>query len=140
MASHASFDATEPAAQVEPPGPPRPGWTWGSARSLAALVAVVETLALSYPLAPMTEPAIASHFRTTASGWVMMAFLIVGAATAPVAGKLADLYGKRRILLSFLALSAAGALARSRGWADCWGRSPPEARRSSTACGATCPR
>ncbi|MEU1426527.1 MFS transporter [Nocardia sp. NPDC005746] len=110
MASHASFDATEPAAQVEPPGPPRPVWTWGSACSLAALVAVVETLALSYPLAPMTEPAIASHFRTTASGWVMMAFLIVGAATAPVAGKLADLYGKRRILLSFLALSAAGAL------------------------------
>ncbi|MFD6354800.1 MFS transporter [Nocardia tengchongensis] len=110
MASSASFDATEPAERVEPPGPPRSGWSWRSVCSLAALIAVVETLALSYPLVPMAEPAIAAHFHTTSTGWVMMSFLIVGAATAPVAGKLADVHGKRRILLSCLGVSAAGAL------------------------------
>ncbi|MFE3257953.1 MFS transporter [Nocardia sp. NPDC059091] len=109
MASYASFDATEPDQRAEPPGPPQSGWSWRSVCSLAALVAVVETLALSYPLAPMTEPAITAHFHTGSAGWVMMSFLIVGAAVAPAVGKLADLYGKRRILLSCLGVSAAGA-------------------------------
>ncbi|MFE3028077.1 MFS transporter, partial [Nocardia tengchongensis] len=110
MASYASFDATEPDERVEPPDPPRPAWPWRTVCSLAALVAVVETLALSYPLIPMVEPAVTARFHTTAGGWVMMSFLIVGAATAPLAGKLADLHGKRRILLSCLAIAAAGAL------------------------------
>ncbi|MGW4533196.1 MFS transporter [Nocardia sp. NPDC004340] len=78
--------------------------------SLAALVAVVETMGLSYPLVPMTEPAISAHFHTTKAAWVMTSFLLAGVATAPLAGKLADLYGKRRILLGCLTLSAAGAL------------------------------
>ncbi|MET8875097.1 MFS transporter [Nocardia sp. NPDC004278] len=110
MTSPASFDGTEPAQQVELPGIPQPGWNWRAVCSLAALVAVVETLALSYPLVPMAEPAITAHFDTTQAGWVMTSFLLVGAATAPLLGKLADLHGKRRILLSCLALSAAGAL------------------------------
>ncbi len=44
-------------------------------------------------------PTIEKDFSTTATtaGWVTSAYLIVGAATAPLFGKLADKYGKRKM-------------------------------------------
>ncbi|SEM23922.1 MFS transporter [Rhodococcus maanshanensis] len=88
----------------------RPGWNWRLALSLAALVAVLEVAALSYPLVGMAIPDIATHFHTTQDGWIMTAFVIVGAAASPMIGKLADLHGTRQVLLSCIVLSGIGAL------------------------------
>ncbi|MEV6138987.1 MFS transporter [Nocardia sp. NPDC051990] len=87
-----------------------PGWGWRQVCSLAAIVVVLETLALSYPMMATASPAIITRFHTAHGGWLMTSFLLVGATTAPLIGKLADLYGKRRMLLICLALSSCGAL------------------------------
>src|SRR5579875_1020021 len=46
-------------------------------------------------------PTIEKDFSTSATtaGWVTSAYLIVGAATAPLFGKLADRYGKKRMYI-----------------------------------------
>ncbi|MEU8684050.1 MFS transporter [Streptomyces sp. NPDC048611] len=49
----------------------------------------------------------------TAAGnatWVMTATLLAGAVSTPIMGRLGDLYGKRRMLLSSLAVMVAGSL------------------------------
>lgn len=43
-------------------------------------------------------------------GWLITGYLIVGAATAAIVGRLGDLYGRRRVLLIVLAVGAAGSL------------------------------
>ena len=57
----------------------------------------------------MAIPSIAAHYRTTQGAWLLTAFLLVGAITAPLVGKLADMYGKRRLLLACVTIAAVGA-------------------------------
>jgi MFS family permease len=45
---------------------------------------------------------------TATAGWVLSAYLISGGVATPIAGRLGDLYGKRRVLLWVLAIFAAG--------------------------------
>ena len=47
---------------------------------------------------------------TTAAGWVLTANLLAAVVATPVIGRLADLYGKRRVLLSVLGLVLVGSL------------------------------
>ncbi len=47
---------------------------------------------------------------TTAAGWVLTANLLAAVVATPVIGRLADLHGKRRVLLSVLALVLVGSL------------------------------
>ncbi|MQY29330.1 MFS transporter [Nocardia aurantia] len=50
------------------------------------------------------------HTSTSNATWVVTVTLLVSAVTNPVAGRLGDLYGKRRILLVSVALLIAGAV------------------------------
>ena len=45
---------------------------------------------------------------STLASWITSAFLIVGAAVAPLFGKLGDIYGKKKIFLSVLLFYIAG--------------------------------
>ncbi|MDR3389625.1 MAG: MFS transporter [Rudaea sp.] len=43
-------------------------------------------------------------------GWLVTTYLLVGAGSAAVAGRLGDIYGRRRVLLTLLAVGAAGSV------------------------------
>jgi len=78
--------------------------------SLLSMILVVELLTLNYIEIATALPVIAAHFQTTQGGWLIAAFLVTGAVVSPLFGKLADLYGKRRMLAICLVVTAAGAL------------------------------
>lgn len=50
------------------------------------------------------------------AAWIFSAYLIVAAVMTPIAGKMSDLYGKKKILLGLLILYTAGIAAG--GFAD----------------------
>jgi MFS family permease len=57
-------------------------------------------------------PRIAAEFGGTASyAWVTTAYLLAGSVTAPLYGKLGDVFGRKRVLLAALALFLLGSLA-----------------------------
>lgn len=87
-----------------------------SARSERSLVAIV---ALAAGVASMTQtlvvPLLGALPRQLDAGtagvsWVVTASLLCGAVTSPTVGRLADLYGKRLLLLIVLGLLSAGSL------------------------------
>ena len=86
------------------------GWTPRLIFSLVSIVLVLEVLSVSYMTVSMALPAITTEFRTDQGAWLITAFLLVGAVTAPLVGKLADMYGKRRLLIWCIAISTAGTL------------------------------
>ncbi|MBM3898166.1 MAG: MFS transporter [Thaumarchaeota archaeon] len=57
-------------------------------------------------------PDFISDFNITynTSSWILTAFLIAGAVMTPIAGKLSDIYGKKRVLLTVLAIYSGGLL------------------------------
>ena len=57
-------------------------------------------------------PRVAAEFGGTgAYAWVTTAYLLAGSVTAPVHGKLGDVFGRKRVLLGALALFLLGSLA-----------------------------
>lgn len=74
--------------------------------SCGLLVSLVQTMVV--PLLPQF-PSLMSVSPSTAS-WLITANLIAGAVSAPVLGRLGDMYGKRRMLLVALALVGSGSL------------------------------
>lgn len=86
------------------------GWTPRLIFSLASMVLVLEVLSVSYMTVSMALPAITTQFHTDQGAWLITAFLLVGAVTAPLVGKLADMYGKRTLLLWCIVISVAGTL------------------------------
>ncbi|WP_280490040.1 MFS transporter [Nocardia carnea] len=86
------------------------GWTPRLVFSLISMVLLLEILAVSYSMVGMAIPAISEHFGTTQGAWMITAFLLVGAVTGPILGKLADVYGKRKVLLLTVAVAAVGTL------------------------------
>ncbi len=74
--------------------------------SCGLLVSLVQTMVV--PLLPQF-PQLMSVSSTTAS-WLITANLVAGAVSAPVLGRLGDMYGKRRMLLVALALVGIGSL------------------------------
>jgi len=95
-------------AQVEHPGDQR--WTSRLVISLVAMVLVLELLTISYQMVSISLPIIATHFHTTQGAWLLTSFLLVGAVFAPIIGKLADVHGKRRMLLATVAAAALGSV------------------------------
>lgn len=85
-------------------------WTPRLVFSLMTLVLLLETLTMSYLMISMAIPSIAAHYSTTQGAWLLTAFLLVGAITAPLIGKLADMHGKRKLLLVCVSLAALGSL------------------------------
>ncbi|MBP2370509.1 MFS transporter [Pseudonocardia parietis] len=74
--------------------------------SCGLLVSLVQTMVV--PLLPLF-PQLLSVSPSTAS-WLITATLVAGAVSAPVLGRLGDMYGKRRMLLVALGLVGAGSL------------------------------
>ncbi|MFC5950471.1 MFS transporter [Pseudonocardia lutea] len=66
---------------------------------LLVLVLLSEEVAYAFNLVTPALPGMAEAFQTTQIGWVSTAFSLAGAITAPLVGKLADMYGKKRWLL-----------------------------------------
>ncbi len=65
---------------------------------------------MSYLMVSMSIPLVAAHYGTAQGAWLLTAFLLVGGVTAPLIGKLADMYGKRRLLLVCAAAGSLGAV------------------------------
>ena len=58
-------------------------------------------------------PALISDFDISysSSSWILSSYLIAGAVATPIAGKLSDLYGRKKILLSVMLVYSIGILA-----------------------------
>jgi MFS family permease len=48
------------------------------------------------------------HINYSTSSWILTAYLISGAVMTPIAGKLSDIYGKKKILLIIMATYTIG--------------------------------
>jgi MFS family permease len=80
---------------------------------ILVLVLLTEQSALAINLMAPTLPKVAELFGTTQVIWVITAFTLVGGVATPLISKLADLYGKRKILVITAFIAAAGALISS---------------------------
>ncbi|EGD53427.1 MFS transporter [Gordonia neofelifaecis] len=79
-------------------------------RTLLILLLLTEQSALGFSLIAPALPKVAAEFQTTQVVWVMTAFTLAGAVASPIIGKLADTYGKKRMLVITAAIGSIGAL------------------------------
>jgi MFS family permease len=86
------------------------GWTARLVWSTIFLAMVLEALGLGATMIAIGLPTILKEFPTTQGGWLTTVYFLAGAVCAPLLGKAADLYGKRRVLLVTLLVSGAGAV------------------------------
>jgi MFS family permease len=86
------------------------GWTPRLAVSTVLLAMVLEALALGAAMISIALPSILQVFPTDQGGWLLSAYFLTGTISAPILGKCADLYGKRKILLLAMTISGLGAL------------------------------
>ncbi|MCW0212783.1 MAG: MFS transporter [Pseudonocardia sp.] len=96
-------DPTDPAAEIVRH---RPGVAIAVLASCGLLVSLIQTMVV--PLLPQF-PRLMSTTSSTAS-WLITATLIAGAVSAPVLGRLGDMFGKRRMLVFSLAVIGVGSL------------------------------
>ncbi|KAI2640355.1 MFS general substrate transporter [Hypomontagnella submonticulosa] len=79
------------------------------ARVVLALLVGVFTASADGSLVIATHPVIASEFNDLEnSSWLFISFLLAGAATQSLYGKLSDIYGRKSVLLVSYALFAVG--------------------------------
>ena len=86
------------------------GWTPKLVLSTLFMALVLEALGLGATMISIGLPSILKTFPTTQVGWLTTAYFLTGAVAAPLAGKAADLFGKRRVLLTIMLVSGIGAL------------------------------
>ncbi|MGV9862247.1 MFS transporter [Rhodococcus koreensis] len=86
------------------------GWTVRLVVSTILLAMVLEALALGAAMISIALPSILREFPTDKGGWLLTAYFLPGVIAAPLLGKCADLYGKRRILLIAMTVSGIGAV------------------------------
>jgi MFS family permease len=86
--------------------------------TLAILSSTLLTVFFSETMLLPAIPEITQDFNITygTAAWIFSAYLIVAAVMTPVAGRLSDLYGKKKVLLILLAIYIAGLTAG--GFAD----------------------
>ncbi|MEU1162855.1 MFS transporter, partial [Streptomyces sp. NPDC005921] len=72
------------------------------------MLCLVESAAFANIATTTAVPRIIGHFNTTQGGWLVTVTTLAGAASSPLFGKLADLYGKRRMILVVLVLACLG--------------------------------
>lgn len=84
--------------------PPSAWKTLGILSCIATMVMYAETMLIP------AIPDLISHFHVsyTMSSWVLTAYLVSGAVMTPIAGKLSDIYGKKKILLIVMLVYAVG--------------------------------
>jgi len=86
------------------------GWTPRRVLSAAVMILIIEAGTLGYTLVSTALPQITAHYQTTQGGWLITAYLLAGAVCCPLVGKLADIHGKRRLLVACLAVGFVGAV------------------------------
>ncbi|MFK0115828.1 MFS transporter [Streptomyces sp. NPDC090994] len=74
-------------------------------------VAIAQTIVL----AALTPFARALGTTAAGAGWLLTAFMLASAVATPVAGRLGDLFGHRRVLVTGLALLLAGSVTAAAG-------------------------
>src|SRR6185503_7975390 len=86
--------------------------------TLAILSCTLLTVFFSETMLLPAIPEIIKEFKIPygTAAWIFSAYLIVAAVMTPVAGRLSDLYGKKKVLLTLLAIYLAGLTAG--GFAD----------------------
>lgn len=90
--------------------PEHDGWS-GRLVWWVAILIVANTLVDTVIVAPLLVlPQMAEFFGTDQSAWLNASALLAGAMWAPLLGKSADIYGKRRILVLALLAGGVGAL------------------------------
>ncbi len=77
---------------------------------LVSIALVLEIVSLSSTMAAVAMMPIGEHFETDQVAWVTTAYLLAAAVACPLAGKLADIHGKRKVFLIAMAIAAVGAL------------------------------
>ena len=105
-----SFATADPASTDPDSTEENQGWTLRLILSLVSICLVLEMLTISYLMVATALPEMIGHYQTTQGAWVLSAFLLSGAVTSPILGKLSDMYGKRRMLLLAISCAAAGAV------------------------------
>lgn len=78
---------------------------------ILALWVAEMTQAFSTAMIYAALKALIAHFKDPVLvGWLITTYLLVGAGAAAVAGRLGDIYGRRRVLLILLAIGATGSV------------------------------
>ncbi|MBY8856827.1 MFS transporter [Nocardia sp. CA2R105] len=85
-------------------------WTARRVLGLLAVVLLGELAAFSYNLVATALPKIAEHYSTTQVSWTITVANLSAAVVTAIIGKLADLRGKRLLLLLTTGLAAAGSV------------------------------
>jgi len=110
-------DLTEmPAEVVElgdaPPLAPKAALTQGEVRTiLISLMMTMFLAALDQTIVATALPTIGRQFQDVSNlSWVITAYLLASTAVAPVFGTLADIYGRRAMIIAALSLFVAGSI------------------------------
>jgi len=84
-----------------------PSYAW---KVLAVLSLVATMVMYAETMLIPAIPDLIKDFRTSysMSSWILTAYLVSGAVMTPIAGKLSDIYGKKKILLIILAIYTVG--------------------------------
>lgn len=84
------------------------GWTVRNVLALIPLLLIIEVMTVQFSMVGIALPTIAEHFATTQVAWTYTAAAISAGALSPVFGKLADVHGKKNILLVISVLGTLG--------------------------------
>src|SRR2546429_6392167 len=95
-----------------PPIAPRAPLTHDEVRTiLISLMLTMFLAALDQTIVPTALPPTAGHFQVVSSlSWVITAYLLASTSVAPVFGTLADIYGRRAMIIAALSLFVAGSI------------------------------
>ncbi|QWG21846.1 MFS transporter [Bradyrhizobium sediminis] len=95
-----------------PPIAPRAPLTQGEVRTiLMSLLLTMFLAALDQTIVATALPTIGRQFQDVSSlSWVISAYLLASTAVAPVFGTLADIYGRRAMIIAALSLFVAGSI------------------------------
>ncbi|MFI7446262.1 MFS transporter [Nonomuraea sp. NPDC049714] len=94
---------------AEKPAPdPHTGWT-GRVIGYVAILILVNVMVDTVIAAPtFVLPQLSAAFDTTQFAWIDSSAMLAGAMWAPLLGRSADIYGKRRVLVSTLLVAGLG--------------------------------
>ena len=105
---HMSMIRSTAGGPMPGPRPSSDGWTKSMVLTTLLLALTLEAVAIGAIMISVALPSILEEFPTDQGGWLPSAYYLAGAVAAPLLGKCADLYGKKRILIITMAISGVG--------------------------------